>query len=273
MVALSTLSTIATDEDLTSGANASASGVNAKLLSRRNLVNNLLTVSRQLESNDASGSAPTDKPEGKIWCDTTTDPALLKFYKDGSENTETVVGLTLTQTLTNKTLTAIAAASTFATGGTATHKAMGVISVNTTAVGNVGAGEDDLMSYTLPANTLDANGKAIRITTWGYTVGTGVANDTIKFYFGSAATVTLYASDYSTATKYWRASIIIVRTGASAQDMLIDFLHEEAPTHVVSHVTDTEDTTGTIGIKFTGQCANSTDNDVTQEGMIIEILN
>lgn len=64
-----------------------------------------LNIVTDLQNNYSGSTAPTDKPEGKIWCDTTTDPAVLKYFKDGASNTETLVGLTLVQTLTAKTLT------------------------------------------------------------------------------------------------------------------------------------------------------------------------
>lgn len=63
-----------------------------------------LSIVTDLQNNYASGSEPGDKPEGKVWADTTSDPAVLKYYKDGATNLETLVGLTLSQTLTNKTL-------------------------------------------------------------------------------------------------------------------------------------------------------------------------
>src|SRR3990167_10688001 len=42
-----------------------------------------------------------------------------------------------------------------------------VLHVNTTAVGNVGVGEDTLMTYDLPANTLLVNGDALRVIAFG----------------------------------------------------------------------------------------------------------
>jgi hypothetical protein len=63
------------------------------------------TVLEEQDKNYASSSEPTLKSEGKLYCDTTSDPAKMKYYKDSSSNLEEVVGTTLTQILTNKTLT------------------------------------------------------------------------------------------------------------------------------------------------------------------------
>lgn len=71
----------------------------------QNQVNLLNDVVQEQDKNYASPTEPTLKSEGKIWCDTTNDPAVIKFYKDSSANTEELVGTTQTQTLTNKTLT------------------------------------------------------------------------------------------------------------------------------------------------------------------------
>jgi hypothetical protein len=61
----------------------------------------------------------------------------------------------------------------------------GVLSINTTAVGNVGTGEDTLISYSLPANTLAANGDAVEIE-----AGFSFANDTdtkrVKLYLDAS---------------------------------------------------------------------------------------
>src|SRR3990167_534414 len=61
-------------------------------------VDNLNDAVTDLENNYAGTSAPSNKPEGKIWCDTTNDPAVLKFYKDGSNNTDTVSSIGAQQT-------------------------------------------------------------------------------------------------------------------------------------------------------------------------------
>lgn len=272
-MAYSDLSALSNDSTLSSGGSVSSTENNTHRTNYRSLINDLRTNAIAQEKNRASTSEPTDKFEGIIYCDTNSDPALLKYYKDGSENLETLVGLALTQTLTNKTLTSptlttVVKDATFATGGTETHKPMGMIETNTTAVGNVGAGEDDLMSYTIPANTLDTDGKAIRITAWG--AGNGADNVTIKWHFGGTEEWTIVSAATRTS---WEASVYITRTGASAQVMLGRASANGAVVNPVN-ATGIIDTTANIITKFTGENTADTTNDaVTQLGMIVEILN
>ena len=77
----------------------------------RTAIVDLNDVVADLEDNYASSSEPTDKPEGKIFCDTTNDPAQLKFYKDGSGTLDTLTSLDADNVFTGATtLAALAAA-------------------------------------------------------------------------------------------------------------------------------------------------------------------
>jgi hypothetical protein len=78
----------------------------------RDQINLHKSVLEDHDKNYASSTAPSLKSEGKVWCDTTNDPAVLKYYKDGSANDEELVGTTLTQTVSNKTLNSITLEST-----------------------------------------------------------------------------------------------------------------------------------------------------------------
>ena len=100
-VQLSTLSSLTSDSTLSTGASVDAAEINTHRTNYRNLSNNLLTAARDLEANYASASAPADTPDGKLWYDSTNTVLKARI----SSAWETLVGLTLTQTLTNKTLT------------------------------------------------------------------------------------------------------------------------------------------------------------------------
>ena len=134
-------------------------------------------------------------------------------------------------------------------------------------MGNVGAGEDDLMTYTMPADLLDVDGKAIRITAWG--TGNALDNVTIKLHFG-ADTATLMAANTVTT---WGVTAIIIRTGATTQ--VGTGLFTKTATAQLRFITaSTETLSGSIVVKITGENTGDTSNDaVVQEGMIIEILN
>ena len=92
MPAISALSDLSTAV-VSSGATIQSSWANTAWTNADTGVNNLNDVVADLEKNYASASAPTDKPEGKIWCDITNDPAQLKFYKDGASNLYIVASL------------------------------------------------------------------------------------------------------------------------------------------------------------------------------------
>ncbi len=95
----------ATDHSVERRALIESVNYNAEVADFKARIDALNDVVADLENNYKSTSEPGDKPEGKIFSDITDDPALLKYYQDAVGTLQTLVGLTLTQTLTNKTLT------------------------------------------------------------------------------------------------------------------------------------------------------------------------
>lgn len=89
----------------------------------------------------------------------------------------------------------------------------GVISVSSTATGNVGAGEDDLLAYNVPINTLSANNMSIKFEATGTIANTANAK-TVSVRFGGTliGAVGLPTSTDGDWTIYGRG----IRTGASA---------------------------------------------------------
>ncbi len=158
----------------------------------------------------------------------------------------------------------------FSTGGSDTHKAMGVIDSQFTEIGNVGSGDDDLMSYTLPADTLDVNGKAIRITAWG--LGNGIDNVSLRLWFGSIVIGFVIPNN---PTSNWYSTAVVIRGGVGIQTYGISGLNGIIT--VMGEGTSfnpAQDETAAIIIKFSGANNSDTSNDaVTQQGMIVEILN
>ena len=154
--------------------------------------------------------------------------------------------------------------------GTAEPVMVGTISVNTTAVGNVGAGTDDLMTYSLPANSLSANGKGVRITAWG-TYANNANAKTLALLFG--ATTINTGSLTISQSGLWRCDAFVLRTGSSTQKYFATV--QSGTTTVVasnnrSVGTAAETDAGAITIKFTG--VGVSDNDIVQEGMIVEFI-
>lgn len=155
--------------------------------------------------------------------------------------------------------------------GTSTASApfVGTANVSTTDVGNVGAGEDNLITYSLPANALSANGKAVRIRAWGIAANNANAK-TFRLYFGTTVlkTILLVANQAST----WLVEAIVVRDGAASQDAVATHI-EDGPTDStgVSSTQPAMDTTAAITIKGTGEA--TADNDVVMRGLVVEFLN
>jgi hypothetical protein len=157
--------------------------------------------------------------------------------------------------------------------GAGTAVAIGKAHVNTTAVGNVGTGTDDLMSYTLPANSLSANGKGVRVTAWGTTANNANAKAIAIVVGSTSVNFTMTAS----AAKRWRIVGTIIKTGANAQDVqMIMEEHSTGGTTAASlslasnTLTAVQTDTADIIIKSTGIATN--DNDIVQEGMLVEFF-
>lgn len=177
--------------------------------------------------------------------------------------TDTVAGVGTTAIFTNKTF----GMGTSGTGATPVAAA----NVNTTAVGNVGAGTDNLITYTLPNNALSANGKGVRITAWG-TTANNVNAKTLVLNFGSAAISTNTMT--TSVAGLWRITAEVFRTGSSTQDYNSILLSNGAAGVAVVHSeisTATQTDTASIVIKCTG--AATSDNDIVQEGMLVEFIN
>ena len=162
----------------------------------------------------------------------------------------------------------IASDQAFSTGGSDTHKPMGVIESNITSVAKAESGV--LMTYTLPTNTLDVDGKAVRVTAWG--IGTASNNVTINFRIGG----TVISSLALTATDiYWRFSILIVRTGSSAQAYISELFAFTSggaiSTPVGVNATTAKDlaTALALDVNLSSWIAGT----VTQKGMLVELLN
>jgi len=159
-----------------------------------------------------------------------------------------------------------------ATGGGGGGTAWGRLHVNTTAVGNVGTGEDDLMTYSMPANTLEANGRTIRVTMGG-TLGGSAGNKTIKLYFGSAQILTLTNS--GSTTRYWFIEMLVARSASNEQKIIatLTLSTDIAASFDASHSaeTSTEADTSTIIIKATGE--GTSNNDVVQTFLLVEADN
>lgn len=147
---------------------------------------------------------------------------------------------------------------------------IGKCDVNTTAVGNVGTGEDNLITYSLPLKALYKTKSFVRYTAWGTTANNANAK-TLKVYFGTQlmATVTLAVSIAGT----WRVVCEIFKTGASTQAYVATVIEGAAsaayPT--VQQGTASQTDTAAIVLKCTGEATDN--NDIIEKGHLVEVGN
>ena len=151
------------------------------------------------------------------------------------------------------------------------YKPVTVQAVSVAAVGNVGAGEDDLITATLPANALSTNGMALRITAWG-TTANNATGKTLKVYLGTQILLTNALT--ASIAGVWRAECIVVRTGVGGQDYSGSLMSLGAAGVALNDVENgaaTQDETAALAIKCTGEAGAN--NDIVQEGLVVELLN
>lgn len=145
-----------------------------------------------------------------------------------------------------------------------------VLSINTTTVGNVTGGTDDLMTYSLPANTLSASGHTLRVTVGGRTAANANVK-TVTFNFGSTAT-TINPATAAPNNVSWEADFVITRTGA-ATEITFGSSRFGSVFQGSYRTTPTETLSGAVTIKCTGLSGSSATDDIQQDYMLVEALN
>lgn len=147
-----------------------------------------------------------------------------------------------------------------------------LLTTNTTAVGNTTTSATDLMSYTIPANTLNVNGRTVRIKAYGTTANNGAAK-TLQFQIGG--TDVLNISLTTGQAGRWEIEVNVTRTGSSTQDYVARILEctasLAASKAAIAIGTLTKTDTSTIIAKGIGTATST--NDIVMEFMSVEYLN
>ena len=144
----------------------------------------------------------------------------------------------------------------------------GTLLSTVTEVGNVGTGEDTLITYSLPAFTLQKAGDAVRITAWG-TYASNVNTKRVKMHFGGTATADTTALAINGGS--WRIVCEVFRDTATTQKAIAEIITNNALLVATSNSTAPGETlSGAVTIKCTGEATSN--NDIVQEGMLIEYL-
>jgi hypothetical protein len=194
---------------------------------------------------------------------------------DSSGDTLTLAagdGITLTTTPASDTIT-IASTGAIAGGSSVVLGQSGTLATSHTTVGNVGTGDDTLWTFTVPANTLNADGTAI----WGEAAGTFAANTnnkTLRVKFGSTTILDAGGDTPAKNAGNWVLQWKIKRIGSSSQKVWGQVMivpngsaNETVRFSEVDYTTAAEDTTGTIAFSVTGE-ATSNNDIVFQEGTL-----
>jgi hypothetical protein len=142
-------------------------------------------------------------------------------------------------------------------------------SVPDNGTGNVGAGEDDLFTYTLPGGTLWRNGQGVEIHAWG-TTAANANTKRLRVYFG--ATVVADTGAVAANADEWTVIVRVYRRGPTVQYAVITASKfNGAPiTGTTTFTAPAETLASDITIKCTGEA--TADNDIVQRGLIVRGL-
>jgi hypothetical protein len=159
-------------------------------------------------------------------------------------------------------------------GGTPYLPVSGRLDAQYATVGNVGAGEDDLMTFTVLAGMLASSGQSIRVLAWGRTAN-NANGKTLKAYFGATQVLGGSGAVFTVSEAgNWACGFQVVRTGAATQRAVAQAACGPAGTQVsvcVGGVTTPGETlSNSVLIKFTG--TGTANNDIVQDGMIITLV-
>lgn len=137
---------------------------------------------------------------------------------------------------------------------------------DTTAVGNVGAGEDDLITLTLDADTVNEDHDKVLIKAFGTTAANG-NNKTIKLYLGSTELTSAAATTPN--DQDWILWATVIRTSATSAKAIVEYVSNDSGDNTVDYKAITEDFTTDLVVKCTGE--GSSDDDIVQEALVVEV--
>lgn len=144
------------------------------------------------------------------------------------------------------------------------------LKLNVTSVGN-GADqtEDVLSTFSIPANTMGANGvQGFEIDAWG-TFGATGDNKQVKLYFGAVNIASGVVTDNA---KNWHMRLKVYRSGLNTQVVVGDGQHDTTVT-TPTVTTGAEVETGAIIAKVTGQeTTASTANQIVVKAFVVKAI-
>ena len=145
----------------------------------------------------------------------------------------------------------------------------GTLNSQYTVAGSVTTGRTQLLTYTLPANSLSANGKGIRVKAGGY-FAANANNKTLEFTFGTVSVGIAPVAGYN--DQYWNFEATLIRIASAQQSWLYYTMIGPTAVNAVGSSLSvfTEDETATIAVAFYGTA--TTTNDILQHTMTVEAI-
>lgn len=137
--------------------------------------------------------------------------------------------------------------------------------LTTAAVGNIGVGEDNLITYTLPENTVMTNSQYLKITAWG-TTAANANNKRVRLYFNGAIIADTGA--LAANNKDWLITATVLRLNSSIMQYSSIGQFNGAAVQTDFATVGGMDYTIANTIKCTGEA--TANDDVIQSGFLIE---
>lgn len=164
---------------------------------------------------------------------------------------------------------ALADAQTFLFGA-ATASVGGTLTTSTAANCTIAdTNETNLWTYSLPASTLNANGRGLRVTAFGNTAA-NANTKRVRLYFGATAISDTAAIAANSAG--WKVRFDLLRTSATAQVAVGEWFVTGTSATVNTFVTPAETLSGAVTIKATGLNGTANANDICIRGAFVETI-
>jgi len=216
------------------------------------------------EINTLVGISTDDSVQEQI--DTKADSASLGTMSVQDANTVSITGGGLSSV---NILDSIISQSniTVLVGDTSTAIALGgVLTADTTPVGNIGTGEDTLITYSLLANSINAFHDHIDITAYGI-VAANANNKTIKLKIGT--TTILDTTAVAANSGSWTIEAKIIRKADGTQQSIAKMISDNTSiTNFATYTDVSEDLTTNLAVFCTGEATSN--DDIVQKGLIIK---
>lgn len=143
----------------------------------------------------------------------------------------------------------------------------GILNTSTTAVGNVGTGEDDLITYSLERNTLQNDGELLKIDAFGTFASNG-NNKTVKLYFGSTVIFDSGANAINGGS--WNIKATIIRASSTTQEAIVEATDTSNTLNTTTYTAVTENLSNALTIKCTGE--GTANDDIVQKALVTNLF-